>query len=145
MTTVQLQVVQGKQRGKCLFFPLGEFVFGRGPECHVRPNSELISRQHCLLAVNKNAATIRDLGSANGTLVNGGRVRGEQVLFDGDRIQLGALVLLVKIPKEATNPVDTLSDSRLYQEGSETITDGNLVEPEEGPSGEIPNVEHVGR
>src|ERR1700722_2305887 len=95
---VQLQVVLGKQRGKNLSFATGEFVFGRGPECHVRPNSELVSRQHCMLAVAKDSVLIRDLGSINGTLVNGTRVREPQILQDGDRIQIGPLVLLVKIP-----------------------------------------------
>src|SRR5271168_3472078 len=94
---IHLQVILGKQRGKQLTFSPGDYVFGRGPECHVRPNSELVSRQHCMLSVAAEAVCIRDLGSANGTLVNGRRVREEQPLVDGDRIQLGPLVLLVKI------------------------------------------------
>jgi pSer/pThr/pTyr-binding forkhead associated (FHA) protein len=109
---IQLQVVLGKQRGKNLTFSSGEFVFGRGPECHVRPNSELVSRQHCMLRVAKETATIRDLGSANGTLVNGSRVREEQPLSDGDRIQLGPFVLLVKIPHTELK-IETVTDSRL--------------------------------
>ena len=46
---VQLLVIQGRPRGKSLHFPPGEFLLGRGPECHIRPNSDLVSRQHCLL------------------------------------------------------------------------------------------------
>jgi len=109
---IQLQVVLGKQRGKHLTFAPGEYVFGRGPECHVRPNSELVSRQHCMLTVARDSVCIRDLGSANGTLVNGGRVREEQALFDGDRIQLGPLVLLVKIPHTELK-TETITDSVL--------------------------------
>ena len=93
---VQLKVLQGKPHGHCMRFGPGEFVFGRGPECHIRPNSELISRQHCLLKVQLDGQiSIRDLGSANGTLVNGARVLGEQPLQDGDRLQLGPVVLQV--------------------------------------------------
>jgi pSer/pThr/pTyr-binding forkhead associated (FHA) protein len=112
--SIQLQVVLGKQRGKHLTFAPGEFVFGRGPECHVRPNSELVSRQHCMLTVakEKKLASIRDLGSVNGTLVNGTRVREEQVLYDGDRIQLGPFVLLVKIPQTELK-METVSDTHL--------------------------------
>lgn len=109
---VQLVVVQGKQRGQCLHFPPGEFVFGRGPECHVRPNSELVSRQHCLLAVSPIIALIRDLGSTNGTLVNGHRVRGAQVLQEGDQLQIGPLVLQVKFTSTTT---DTMPDSALSE------------------------------
>jgi len=93
---VQLKVMKGKPRGHCLRFGPGEFVFGRGPECHVRPNSELVSRQHCLLKVWAGGQLlVRDLGSANGTLVNGSRVVGERVLNDGDTLQVGPVVLQV--------------------------------------------------
>jgi pSer/pThr/pTyr-binding forkhead associated (FHA) protein len=116
---IQLQVVLGKQRGKHLSFSCGEFVFGRGPECHVRPNSELVSRQHCMLMVGENIVSIRDLGSANGTLVNGRRVREEQPLNDGDRIQLGPLVLLVKIPQTELK-METVTDSAFFEKTQES-------------------------
>ena len=92
---VQMQVLQGKAPGQVLGFPRGEFVFGRGPECHVRPNSDWISRQHCLLRVTADEVHIRDLGSTNGTLVNGVRVVGERKLESGDRLELGPFVLKV--------------------------------------------------
>jgi pSer/pThr/pTyr-binding forkhead associated (FHA) protein len=90
---VELLVVEGQPRGKALHFPPGEFLFGRGPECHVRSNSDWINRQHCLLRVTSDTASIRDLGSSTGTLVNGRRVVGEQTLTVGDRLQLGPVVL----------------------------------------------------
>ena len=92
---VQMLVVQGKARGQFLRFPHGEFMFGRGPECHVRPNSEWVSRQHCLLRITDEGPVIRDLGSTNGTVVNGARVVGERRLIAGDQLQLGPLVLQV--------------------------------------------------
>src|SRR5437870_4739332 len=93
---VHLKVLHGKPRGHCLRFGPGEFVFGRGPECHVRPNSELVSRQHCMLLVKPNGGlSIRDLGSANGTLVNGSRILDEFSLKDGDTLQVGPVVLQV--------------------------------------------------
>jgi pSer/pThr/pTyr-binding forkhead associated (FHA) protein len=102
---VHMLVVQGKARGQYLRFPRGEFVFGRGPECHVRPNSDWVSRQHCLLRVTKEGASIRDLGSTNGTLINGARVVGERRLDSGDQLQVGPLVLQVVFREgETTNP-----------------------------------------
>jgi pSer/pThr/pTyr-binding forkhead associated (FHA) protein len=86
---VELLVVQGHPRGKTLRFPPGEFVVGCGPECHVRPNSAWINRQHCLLRVTSDAVHLRDLGSNTGTLVNGSRLVGECQLAAGDQIQLG--------------------------------------------------------
>ena len=117
MMKLQLQVVLGKRLGKFLDFSTGEFVFGRGPECHVRPNSELVSRQHCLVNVSEQGISLRDLGSINGTLVNGYRVRDKQELHDGDRIQLGPLAFLVHIPIES-RASETLADTSVYQPGA---------------------------
>ena len=88
-----LRVVEGKPRGQYLRCPDGDYVFGRGPECHVRPNSDWVSRQHCLLHVGPGGLHIRDLGSTNGTLVNGVRVLAETKLKHGDLLQIGPLVL----------------------------------------------------
>jgi len=90
---VKLLVVQGRPHGQSLYFPSGEFVIGRGTECHIRPNSSWVSRQHCLLRVTEASVYLRDLGSRNGTLINGARVMGERKLAHGDRLQLGPLVL----------------------------------------------------
>jgi pSer/pThr/pTyr-binding forkhead associated (FHA) protein len=97
MTTAQLLVVQGRPAGKRLPFPEGEYVIGRGAECDVRPDSEWVSRQHCLLRVAQDGVFLRDLGSRNGTLINGRLVSGERRLDDGDRIQIGPLVFEVRL------------------------------------------------
>jgi pSer/pThr/pTyr-binding forkhead associated (FHA) protein len=92
---LRLKVVRGKPRGHCLSFPAGEYMFGRGPECDVRPNSDLVSRQHCLLHVAEDSVAIRDLGSMNGTLVNGQLLTAARPLAHGDTLQIGPLVLEV--------------------------------------------------
>ena len=106
---VKLLVVHGRPKGKALRFPHGEFVFGRGHECHIQPNSEWVSRQHCLLRVTENAVHLRDLGSTNGTLVNGRLVVHEQPLYHGDLLQVGPLVFEVVVEDE--------SRDRLLQHG----------------------------
>jgi predicted component of type VI protein secretion system len=123
----QMLVVQGKARGQFLRFPCGEFIFGRGPECHVRPNSDWVSRQHCLLRVTEDAMLIRDLGSTNGTLVNGSRVTGEIELHAGDQLQVGPLVLQVVVNGQTERSPDSpaaapLADTRVWtQDTSEEI------------------------
>ncbi len=98
---VQLVVVKGNPRGRTLTFAPGRFLFGRGAECHVRPDSDWVSRQHCLLTVTVDSIHLKDLGSTNGTLVNGHRLMGELPLAHGDTIQLGPLVLQVSLPAHA--------------------------------------------
>src|SRR5258707_527793 len=99
---VKFLVIQGRPLRKSLVFPHGSYVFGRGAECHIRPNSEWVSRQHCQLLVNGDSASIRDLGSRNGTLINGTRVMGERALTNGDQLQIGPLVFEVRL--EPTPP-----------------------------------------
>jgi pSer/pThr/pTyr-binding forkhead associated (FHA) protein len=101
---VTLLVVQGRPLGKRLTFPPGEYYFGRGSECHVRPNSDWVSRQHCLLRVADDNASLRDLASRNGTLVNGLLLDGERHLEDGDLLQLGPLVFEVLLDTAIASP-----------------------------------------
>jgi pSer/pThr/pTyr-binding forkhead associated (FHA) protein len=110
---VKLFVVQGRPRGKTLLFPFGEFLIGRGAECHIRPNSDWVSRQHCLLRVTPDGVFIRDLGSRNGTLVNGIRVVDERRLGNSDQLQVGPLVFEVQVetyPSPSSPLGPTVSD-----------------------------------
>ena len=68
---IQLIVVQGKPEGKVIPLTGPVFKIGRGEGCHLRPNSELVSREHAEFRVVDEEVTVRDLGSRNGTLVNG--------------------------------------------------------------------------
>jgi hypothetical protein len=90
---MKMKVVQGKPNGSYIDFPDGEFLIGRGPECHIRPKSRSISRQHCLVTVNGPNVRVRDLGSTSGTVVNGRRIVEECALKVGDFLQVGSLVL----------------------------------------------------
>lgn len=75
---------------------------GRSPECHLRFTNRSVSRRHMRLGCDNDGYWIEDEGSYAGTLVNGvkydasRRVR----LRDGDRLQLGSVVLYVQIPDE---------------------------------------------
>ena len=66
-------------------------MIGRGEECHLRPRSDAISRRHCVIAVNDKQVVLRDLGSKNGSYVNGQRVEGSCVVQPGDQLQVGPL------------------------------------------------------
>src|SRR5262245_61578199 len=95
---VELLVVQGRPAGKVLVFAPGDYYLGRGPECQVRFNSDWVSRQHCLIRVTADHAVLRDLGSRNGTLINGTLLAGEHTLCAGDHLQIGPVVFEVRFP-----------------------------------------------
>ena len=94
---VQLIVVQGKPEGKTIPLNGPRFKIGRGETCHLRPISEQISREHAEFAVNADSVSVTDLGSRNGTLVNGRAITATQVLKNGDLVQVGPLTFAVSI------------------------------------------------
>ena len=101
MMQVELRVLSGKQAGTVIPLPVGKFLVGREQDCHLRPNSELVSRHHCAFTLDDFALRIRDLGSTNGTLVNGERIRGTVVLKPGDQVNIGKIDFLVVVDGDA--------------------------------------------
>ncbi len=94
---VQLIVVQGKPEGKVIPLSVPVFRIGRGETCHLRPNSEQVSREHTEFSVTPDKVIVRDLGSRNGTFVNGKPQTGPCVLKDRDLIQVGPLTFAISI------------------------------------------------
>jgi DNA-binding winged helix-turn-helix (wHTH) protein len=68
----------------------GEHVLGRTQEAAVWIDSGDVSRRHARITVKADGASIEDLGSRNGTYVNGARVARRRRLSDGDEIRLGS-------------------------------------------------------
>jgi pSer/pThr/pTyr-binding forkhead associated (FHA) protein/tetratricopeptide (TPR) repeat protein len=75
-----------------LTFPLeGKHVVGRVEGVDIRLDDDSVSRRHAEMEVRGRAVFVRDLGSANGTAVNGAAIDGEATLENGDIIQFGVL------------------------------------------------------
>ena len=70
--------------------PLGtrEIIIGRGGACDITLKDPLVSRQHAKLSVTSSGSTLEDLGSANGTFLNGQRI-GVAPVTDGDLVEIG--------------------------------------------------------
>jgi predicted component of type VI protein secretion system len=94
---VQLIVVQGKPEGKTIPLQGPVFKIGRGETCNLRPNSEQVSREHSEFIVTADKVIVRDLGSRNGTLVNGKPLTQPCTLKDRDLIQVGPLTFAISI------------------------------------------------
>jgi predicted component of type VI protein secretion system len=104
----QLVVVRGKPEGKVIPLVGPMFKIGRGETCHLRPSSEQVSREHAEFTISADTLTVRDLGSRNGTLVNGKALTSETcTLKDRDLVQVGPLTFAVSIleaPAAAARP-----------------------------------------
>ncbi len=88
---VKLKVLKGKIAGQMVPIAGPKYFIGRAEDCQLRPNSELVSRHHCVIIVDEGFVAVRDFGSKNGTFVNGQRIRGEQELRAGDTLTVGPL------------------------------------------------------
>ena len=87
-----LVVLQG---GKAVTHPIpdGETVLGRHPGCTIQLDSNTVSRRHAQVTKVDGQYFIEDLGSGNGTFVNGKQIAGKAQLAHDDRIKLGPILL----------------------------------------------------
>ncbi len=67
-----------------------EFLIGRGADCDLRLFSETVSRHHCMIRTHGEECSLMDLGSSNGTYLNGQRVRSQTSVKYGDELQVGS-------------------------------------------------------
>lgn len=102
---VTLHVVAGPQTGRSFTFDQHDtFMIGRSEDAQFcLPHDRFFSRHHCILEIAPPQAFLRDLGSTNGTFVNGLRVE-TAYLKHGDRIQGGETVLEVSVAADPVEP-----------------------------------------
>ena len=82
-------VLSGPRQGTRIPLAAGQIVLGRHPGCDVVLEVAAVSRQHAVVGRADTGHWIEDLGSRNGTLVNGERLTGRYPLADGDEIVIG--------------------------------------------------------
>ena len=91
----KLIVASGKSAGRAISIKRNRLLIGRAEECDVRPLSEDVSRRHCEVLVGPAEVWVADLGSRNGTFVNGARIAEKTQVVDGDIVRVGTLELKV--------------------------------------------------
>ena len=88
-----------------------ELTLGRSAECSLQLPVAGASRRHASIGWRSGRVVLRDLGSTNGTFVNGERIAGEVPLASGDRIRIGGFEI-VYCCVEAGTKVSPVDDSR---------------------------------
>ena len=109
-----LQTIQGMNPGQC--FPIeGEVaVLGRHPDCDIVLESGAVSRQHAQLLVIDGVYYVEDLGSRNGTFVNGQPVLERRALAENDKLAICDLLFVFRsAPPEPEAPEDNYADSEM--------------------------------
>jgi hypothetical protein len=134
-----LRFISGKYQGG--EYPLadsGELVIGRSSDLDMVLIEDMVSRKHAKITLAPGQITISDLGSTNGTFVNGEKVKRTR-LKEGDRILIGTSILkLVTMTKQAGAPAidakaaqQRLEQTAAAQEkktGGRTAVQGRLEE-----------------
>jgi Nif-specific regulatory protein len=100
---LRLVALSGPMTGEVLPLHSGEVTLGRDPASEICLADRSLSRTHCVLAQEGERWVIRDLGSANGTFVNGVQVR-QQTLREGDQIRAGESVFLLFLKPYEPDP-----------------------------------------
>ena len=101
-----LRFISGKyQGGEFPLRPHREIIIGRSSELDMVLVEDMVSRKHAKITTDDKVVTIQDLGSTNGTFVNGEKVR-KADLKDGDRILIGtSIIKIVYVDGEATSSI----------------------------------------
>ena len=92
-------------------YPLaeGDNLLGRGEDCLLALPSGKVSRRHARIRVARDEAVLEDLGSKNGSYVDGRRITGPTPLGDGDEVRLGS-VLVVFRSRPAAGSTETAAE-----------------------------------
>ncbi|MFC3195578.1 FHA domain-containing protein [Marinicella sediminis] len=127
-----LRGVSGAYFGKT--YPLrGSTIMGRHSECHICVNADGISRKHVQIDVEPDGLTVKDLGSSNGTFVNGKKVESGELKV-GDELKIDNIRFLVQTPGMA-EPAQSESGSTKPQ--SRTKTSSEPIEDEASGGGAV--------
>ncbi|MFV0309121.1 MAG: FhaA domain-containing protein [Desertimonas sp.] len=94
----QLRQGKGGAGAGSLVMPSGQRIslgdrpidLGRSSECAITLSDQNVSRRHAEVRPGPRGYAVADLGSTNGTMVNGTRIAGEQSLVDGDIVNVGS-------------------------------------------------------
>lgn len=102
--------------GDSIEIPPGETIVGRGVGCALRFNDPAVSRRHLRFIRRDHNVYVEDLGSNNGTLLNGVPVRSPTALRPGDVVRVGSRELTMRVVADETKEPSTLKDFPMVEE-----------------------------
>lgn len=100
-----LLVKEGKLEGQSWTLDRDVIIIGRGADCDIVLPERAVSRRHARIERRNQGYLLIDLGSKNGTFVNGQEVHEPYLLQDGDEVQIALSVKLSFVGAEATVPL----------------------------------------
>jgi pSer/pThr/pTyr-binding forkhead associated (FHA) protein len=140
-----LKVLSGPVSGQSIRLPR-KLLIGRAADCDLQVESQFVSAYHCILLLDEYTLQLRDLGSKNGTLVNGRRVgTSANILLHNDTISIGEVNLLIDLSPQAPEAIGLPSEvepsstrSAVFSEGDGVRADGAEIIPPPNSKGDSP-------
>lgn len=115
----RLKVLGGPLSGQSIRLTR-KLLIGRAEDCDLRIDSDFVSRYHCILLLDDHSLRLRDLGSKNGTFLNGCRIGSNPIiLMHDDNVCIGEVNFVIDLA-----PAAELSSSPPIAETSSTGTGG---------------------
>ncbi len=108
---------RGEGERRSFSLPRNITVIGRREDCDLRIPLGEVSRKHCRLIAENESVRVEDLGSSNGTFLNGQRIQ-EAPVNPGDVVQIGPVMFVVQI-----DGVPADDDIRAPQMAAPTVAD----------------------
>ncbi len=129
MGTGHLKIFFGEeQEDKVFVLEEGKgYKIGRAKEADIRLKDIKVSREHCEVKVDGDKHTIKDLGSRNGTFVNGEKAVGTVQLKDGDQIRLGFSVLQFFMAEKGSHVVESPAEVKKCALCSKEISEADII------------------
>jgi pSer/pThr/pTyr-binding forkhead associated (FHA) protein len=131
----QIRFTGGSLGGQTVEVDRAKLLIGREEDCHLRPDSEFISRHHCALLLDDYTLRIRDLGSKNGTFVNGRRIgAGDTILLQDDVVAVGEMTFVIDLnqsrePQPPASPPSPAMEGTGVYEGDTEQADARVLPP----------------
>lgn len=125
MASVTIIFAGQEQKNHALDKP--KMIVGREPTCEIHIDNLGISRQHCQFSTRGEAFVVQDLGSSNGTFVNGRKIT-EHFLNDGDEVVIGKYTLKFKNEFQSSPKADAAGSTAAVPDTLNTyVMDGAKI------------------
>ena len=124
---MDVNLVLLKKDGSTKDFPMPNsvMVIGRRECCDLCIPLMVVSKRHCQVSIEQDNLNIRDIGSSNGTFINGRRIE-ESALNPGDHIQIGPVSFAVQINGVPTRGSAILTPTKSISK-SDNVSELNAV------------------
>jgi pSer/pThr/pTyr-binding forkhead associated (FHA) protein len=96
LADARIEIIAGERRGLSINLDEPRLIIGRELDCGLQLPDDLCSRHHAVILCDEYTVRIRDLGSRNGTFVNGMQIQSTTILNEFDKVRIGHTTMAIR-------------------------------------------------